>query len=71
MKTRIGEIMDLNLPRDREGSFKTSVFEPYSRSIGTDELIMALYSKGISTMNTSEIMNTLFRIDIQNQPYLP
>ena len=49
MKTSMGKIKDLNVPRDREGSFKTSVFEPYSRSIGTDELIMALYSKGIST----------------------
>ena len=54
MKTRIGEIIDLNLPRDREGSFKTSVFEPYSRSIGIDELIMAIYSKGISTANSAE-----------------
>ena len=26
MKTRIGEIMDLNVPKDREGSFITSVF---------------------------------------------
>ena len=25
-KTRIGEIMDLNVPKDREGSFITSVF---------------------------------------------
>ena len=62
MKTRIGEIMDLNLPRDREGSFKTSVFEPYSGSIGIDELIMALYSKGIFPRNTSEIMKTIFQI---------
>ncbi len=36
MKTRIGEIEDLNVPRDREGTFRTAVFEPYSRSIGID-----------------------------------
>ena len=42
MKTRMGEIKDLNVPRGREGSFKTSVFETYSRSIGTYELIMTL-----------------------------
>ena len=36
MKTRMGEIKDLNVPRDREGLFKTSVFEPYSRSIGIE-----------------------------------
>jgi transposase-like protein len=62
MKTRMGEIKDLNVPRDREGSFKTSVFEPYSRSIGTDEVIMALYSKGISTRSTAEIMKTIVEI---------
>ena len=51
----------MNVPRDREGSFKTSVFEPCSRSIGTDELIMALYSKSISTRNTAETMKTIFQ----------
>ena len=59
MKTRMGEIKELNVPRDREGSFKTSVLEPYSRTTGIDKLIMALYSKGISTGNTAEIMNTI------------
>lgn len=61
MKTSMGEIKDLNVPRDREGSFKTSVFETYSRSIGTYELIMALYSKSISTGNTAGIMKTIFQ----------
>ena len=61
MKTRIGEIKDLNVPRDREGSFQTAVFEPYSRSIGIDELILALYSKGVSTRNSAEIMQTIFQ----------
>ena len=43
---------DLNVPRDREGSFKTEAFESYSRSIGIDALILALYSKGISIRNS-------------------
>ncbi|MCL4451497.1 MAG: transposase [Candidatus Thermoplasmatota archaeon] len=47
MKTRMGEI--------------TAAFEPYSRSIGIDELILALYSKGISTRNSAEIMHTIFQ----------
>ena len=34
MKIMIGEITNLNVPRDGKGSFKTAVFEPYSRSIG-------------------------------------
>lgn len=60
------EIRDLNVPGGWDYSFQTELFEPYSRSIGMDELIMALSSNGISTMNTAEIKNTLFRIDIQN-----
>ena len=27
MKTKVGEIKDLNVPRDRDGSFQTAVFE--------------------------------------------
>ena len=61
MKTRMGEINNLNVPRDREGSFQTAAFEPYSRSIGIDEIILALYSKGISTRNSAEIMQTIFQ----------
>ena len=51
MKTRMREIMDLNIPRDRERSFKTSVFESYSRSMGIDELIMTLYYNDISKLD--------------------
>ncbi len=61
MKTRMGEISDLNVPRDREGLFSTAVFDPYSRSIGIDELILSLYSKGIFTRNAAEILETVFR----------
>jgi len=34
MKTKFGEIEDLNVPRDREGRFRTALFDPYARSIG-------------------------------------
>ena len=61
MKTRLGEINNLNVPRDREESFQTAAFEPYSRSIRIDELILALYPKGISTRNSAEIMQTIFQ----------
>ena len=61
MKTMMGEINNLNVPGDREGSFQTAAFEPYSRSIRIDELILALYPKGISTRNSAEIMQTIFQ----------
>jgi len=46
------EIEDMNVPRDREGKSRTGIFNPYARSIGIDELIISLYSKGISTRKT-------------------
>ena len=61
MKTKFGEIEDLNVPRDREGKFRTALFDPYARSIGIDELIISLYSKGISTRKMSEILESIFQ----------
>lgn len=61
MKTKMGEIPSINVPRDREGNFRTEVFQPYDRSIGIDELVISLYSKGVSTRNTAEILQTIFR----------
>jgi len=61
MKTKFGEIEDLNVPRDREGKFRTGIFNPYAGSIGIDELIISLYSKGISTRKMSEILESIFQ----------
>jgi len=51
----------MNVPRDREGKFRTALFDPYARSIGIDELIISLYSKGISTRKMSEILESIFQ----------
>ncbi len=51
----------MNVPRDREGKFITGIFNPYARSIGIDELIISLYSKGISTRKMSEILESIFQ----------
>jgi len=61
MKTKFGEIDGLNVPGDREGKFRTGIFNPYARSIGIDELIISLYSKGISTRKMSEIFESIFQ----------
>jgi len=55
------EIEDMNVPRDWEGRFRTALFDPYARSIGIDELIISLYSKGISTRKMSEILESIFQ----------
>lgn len=61
MRTKFGEINGLTVPRDREGRYRTAVFEPYGKSIGVDEFIISLYSKGISTRRASEILEAIFR----------
>jgi transposase-like protein len=38
VKTKFGEIEDLSVLRDREGRFRSAALEPYSRSIGLEEL---------------------------------
>ena len=60
VKKKFGEMDDLAVPRDREGRFRTAALEPYSRSMGIDELIISLYSKGVSTRKASEILETIF-----------
>jgi len=61
MKTKFGEIEDLNVPRDMDGRFRTALFDPYARSIGIDELIISPYSKGIPTRKMSEILESIFQ----------
>jgi len=60
LNTKYGFIDDLRVPRDREGNFKTMVFEPYRRSIDIEDLILALYSNGISTIRISMILDEIF-----------
>ena len=61
VKTKFREIEDLSVPRDREGRFRSAALEPYSRSIGLEELIISLYSKGVSTRKASEILEEIFQ----------
>ena len=58
--TRYGKINDLRVPRDRNNEFQTALFQPYQRSIGIDDLVVSLYSKGISTRKMAEILEELF-----------
>ncbi|WMT44402.1 MAG: transposase [Cuniculiplasma divulgatum] len=60
MGTRYGKIDDLRVPRDRSNEFQTALFEPYQRNIGIDDLVVSMYSKGISTRKMAEILEELF-----------
>ena len=49
--TRYGKINDLRIPRDRDNEFQTALFEKYQRNVGIDDLVVSMYSKGVSTRN--------------------
>jgi putative transposase len=59
LKTKYGEIKQLNIPRDRDSNFHTKVIEPYNRSIGIEDLIVSMYSNGISTRRIAGIMEDI------------
>ena len=67
VKTKFGEIEDLSVPRDREGRFRSAALEPYSRSIGLDELIISLYSK-FELERDPRYWRRYSRIDTQDPP---
>lgn len=59
IKTRVGSI-ELIIPRDREGNFRTELFERYQRSEKALVLtITEMYFRGISTRRVSKIVEEL------------
>lgn len=59
LKTRVGELM-LRVPRDREGTFQTGVFERYRRMESPlEEALWRAYLEGVSTRRVSDIAEAL------------
>ena len=58
--TKYGKINDLKIPRNRNNEFQTALFEKYQRNVGIDDLVVSMYSKGISTRKMAEILEELF-----------
>ncbi len=58
--TRYGKINDMKIPRDRDNEFQTALFEKYQRNVGIDDLVISMYSKGISTRKMAEILEEIF-----------
>ena len=58
--TRYGKINDLRVPRDRDNEFQTALFDRYQRNVGIDDLVVSMYSKGVSTRKMAEILEELF-----------
>jgi putative transposase len=60
LDTRYGRIEDLTVPRDREGHFQTSLFDPYQRrEKWLGETIITMYNKGFSTREIGTFMERI------------
>jgi len=63
--TPVGRIEQLKVPRDREGTFLTEVFERYKRMTGeVEEAVLEMYLQGVSTRKIAAITEGLSRIRI-------
>ena len=59
--TRYGKINNLRVPRDHDNDFQITLFEPYERNKGIDDLVVSLYSEGITTRKMAEILEEIFQ----------
>ena len=58
--TRYEKIDDLKVTRGRDNEFHTVIFDRYQRNVGIDDLVVSMYSNGISTRKMAEILEELF-----------
>lgn len=64
LKTRVGKI-ELSVPRDRSGQFRTELFERYQRSEKAFVLnLLEMYLHGVSTRKVKKIVEEVCGIDI-------
>ena len=60
-QTRYGTINDLQVPRDRKGTFQTRLFQPYQRREGwLEEAIIHMYKGGMSTREVAKFVESMF-----------
>ena len=63
--TPVGKIEQLKVPRDREGTFTTRVFEEYHRSTGeVEDAILEMWLQGISQRKIAEVTEKLGAVRI-------
>lgn len=61
LHTKYGYIDDLQVPRDRNGQFQTSVFEPYQRRDGwLEEAVIQMYKSGMGTRDVARFIESMF-----------
>lgn len=63
--TEVGRIEQFKVPRDREGTFLTEVFERYHRMTGSfEEAVLEMYLQGISTRKIERVTGKLSGVQI-------
>lgn len=67
LKTQFGEV-EVNVPRDRNGSYEPQILDKYQRNVdGLEEKILSLYAHGMSTRDIQEQIKNLYNIDISSE----
>ena len=63
--TAVGQIEQLQVPRDREGEFLTEAFENYRRMTGSlEEAILEMFLQGVSTRKVAAITDGLTKVKV-------
>lgn len=58
-------ILDIEVPRDREGDFEPTVVKKHQKDVaGIEEQILALYAKGVSVRDIQAHLNQLYGIEV-------
>ncbi|MDR7001331.1 transposase-like protein [Neobacillus niacini] len=67
LKTQFGEV-EVNVPRDRKGSYEPQILDKYQRNVdGLEEKILSLYAHGMSTRDIQEQVKDLYNVEISSE----
>ncbi len=67
LKSKYGEI-DVSIPRDRDGSFEPKLIKKRQTLIeGTEDLILSLYTKGMSVRDIRHHLDDLYGYELSEQ----
>ena len=59
LKTKYGEIRELEVPRNRDNNFQSAIIES-NKAVGLEYLIVSLYSNGVPTRKITGILKDIF-----------
>jgi putative transposase len=72
LPTSSGPIENLKVPRDREGEFRTQLFDRYSRyEQQVADGLTQMFVSGTSTQKVGEVAQTLMGIELAHLPIIP